>query len=72
MLARCFARIRFGEGNSSDCIKNSCPALVVDLGMQLVVSVLSHCQSNTIKTVLAYELLTVAEQEVFWFISKVS
>lgn len=72
MLARCFARIRHGEGNSNESIKSSCPALVVDLDMQVIVPVLSHCQSNTIKTVLAYELLTVVEQEGFWFISKVS
>lgn len=72
MLARCLARIRHGEGYSSENIKSSCPALVIDQNMQVIVPVLSHCQSNAIKTVLACELLTVEDQVQFWFISKVS
>lgn len=72
MLARCVARIRQGEWYSSESIKSSSLALAVDQDVQVIVPVLSHCQSNAIKTVLAYELLTVVEQVEFWFISKVS
>lgn len=71
MLAGCFARIRHGEGYFSESIKTSCPALVVDQDVQVIDPVSSQCQSSAIKTVLAYELLTVVEEVEFWFISKI-
>lgn len=64
VLARCFARIRHGEGYSSESIKSSCPAVVVDQDVQVIIPVSSQCQSSAIKTVLTYELLTVVEE--FW------
>lgn len=43
----------------------------IDQDVQVIVPVSSHCQSRSIKTVLAYELLTVVEEVEFWFISKI-